>query len=97
MNQKQASPHSAVNYAVYVFVWLGLVGLTWLTITVAGLGAGRISIFIPLIIASVKAFLVLSFFMNLRYEKGLLRIMTAVAIALFAVFISLVFSDVAYR
>lgn len=93
MNQKQAS----VKYGVYIFVWLGLVGLTWLTITIAGLRAGKASILLPLVIATIKASMVFSYFMHLRYEKGLFKALIPIAIALLIVFFWLVFSDVAYR
>ena len=49
------------------------------------------------IIASVKATLVLLYFMHVRFESRLVSVMVFVAIAAFAVFMILMFSDIFYR
>jgi cytochrome c oxidase subunit 4 len=89
--------HTIVAYRTYVFVWTGLLVLTWLTVTVAKMHLGNLSVVSPLLIGSLKAFLVLGFFMHLRYEKGMFKIMLIVVVATATVLIGLLFSDVAYR
>ena len=69
------SEHEEVGYGVYVLTWIALLGLTAITVTVAGLQFGSLSVLIALAVATVKATLVLSFFMHLRYERPLFRIM----------------------
>jgi len=60
---------------------------------------GRLSVLVALIIAAVKSWLVLNFFMHLKYEKGLLlfKLMIPGILALLALFIGITFFDVAFR
>ncbi len=85
------------GYATYVLVWLGLMGLTWLSVTVAGIEAGALKIAGPLVIASIKAVFVLAVFMHLKSEHGLTRWVIVIGLIVFIVSGALVFSDVAYR
>jgi cytochrome c oxidase subunit 4 len=82
----------------YIFVWLGLVILTGVTVSMAGMNLGLLSIVIVLAIAATKSGLVLSYFMHLKYETGLLfKLMIPIVLAVLTVFIGLTFSDVAFR
>jgi cytochrome c oxidase subunit 4 len=49
------------------------------------------------LIATVKAGLVLLYFMHLRYEKPLFAIMILVVLVTYGIFIALTFSDYFYR
>jgi len=89
--------YHVVNYGTYVLVWLGLLVFTALTVTVAGMNLGRFSILIPLLIASLKSGLVLYFFMHLKYEKMLFKVMVFIAILMVAIFIGFTFFDISYR
>ena len=86
-----------VPYIQYAWVWLGLVLLTWLTVGVAGLKLGKASILGALGIASVKAGLVLTYFMNLRHETRLFRYMLLVAIVTLFTILGLTFTDILFR
>jgi cytochrome c oxidase subunit 4 len=82
----------------YFFVWMGLVILTGITVSMAGMNLGLLSIVIVLAIAAIKSGLVLSYFMHLKYETGLLfKLMIPIVLAALTVFIGLTFSDVAFR
>lgn len=85
------------NYLAYVVVWLQLLGLTALTVAVAGFDVGYAGILVVLIIAATKSTLVGEYFMHLKYEPPLLRRMVFVVISILAVFIGLTFTDVAFR
>jgi cytochrome c oxidase subunit 4 len=95
--ENSEAPHAAASYSTYILVWLGLLVFTSLTVAVAGFHLGSISIFAVILIAACKSSLVLSFFMHLRYEKPLFRILVLVALATLAVFIALTFADISYR
>ncbi len=82
---------------VYLLSWVALVILTAITVTVAGMRMGKLSVFTAIAIAAVKATVVLFFFMHLKYEKPLFRTMICVAIGALAVFIGLTFTDILYR
>jgi len=86
------------NYQIYILVWLGLVILTGITVSMAGMNLGRLSIVIVLAIAAFKSGLVLSYFMHLKYETGLLfRLMIPMVLAVLTIFIGLTFTDIAFR
>jgi len=86
------------NYTTYLIVWLALLALLAATITIARMHLlVKYSVLAPLIIASIKAGLVLAFFMHLKYEGKFLKVMLLVAVATLTVFIALTFTDVWYR
>ncbi|OGP94815.1 MAG: hypothetical protein A2Z19_01645 [Deltaproteobacteria bacterium RBG_16_54_18] len=87
-----------VSYTTLTVVWLALLVLLAATIAVArGHVLVKYSVLVPLAIASAKAGLVLNYFMNLRYEGRLLKVMLLVAVAVLTAFIALTFMDVWYR
>jgi cytochrome c oxidase subunit 4 len=87
-----------VTHQTYILVWLGLVILTGITVSMAGMSLGRSSIVIVLAIAAIKSGLVLSYFMHLKYEKGLFfKLMIPIVLAVLTIFIGLTFTDVAFR
>ena len=86
------------NHQTYILVWLGLVMLTGITVSIAGMNLGRLSIGIVLAIAAIKSGLVLSYFMHLKYETGLLfKLMIPIVLAALTIFIGLTFTDIAFR
>ena len=91
------SEHEEVGYGIYLVTWIALLGLTAITVTVASLHFGSLSIVVALAVAAVKATLVLSFFMHLRYERPLFRIMFLVVVITLAIFIGLTFLDPPFR
>jgi cytochrome c oxidase subunit IV len=82
----------------YVAVWLVLLVCLAATVAVSRLHllAGY-SVLGSLLIASVKAGLVLAFFMHLKYEGRFLKTMLALALSALTVLIGLTFSDVWLR
>jgi len=84
-------------YGLHVMVWSALLVLTGLTVTAAGLHLGRAGILAAIIIATVKATLVLLYFMRLRYEPPVFRIMLGLAVGIILIILLLTFSDVAFR
>jgi cytochrome c oxidase subunit 4 len=74
-----------------------LLALTGLTVWVSRLDLGVNRVWGALAIASVKAGLVIAFFMHMRYEGRLLRWLLFFALVTLAVFIGFTFFDVLYR
>jgi cytochrome c oxidase subunit 4 len=85
------------EYKVLVRILLVLMFLTFVTISVTSLNLGALSVTVALLIAGVKGFFVLSYFMHLKYENLLLRILVALVFVLFAVIVLITFIDYAYR
>jgi len=81
----------------YVIIWFTLLALTGTTIIVAGMHLGRFSTLTALVIASIKASLVLWFFMHLKYEKRFFKYLLLVPVATLTFTIGLTFLDIWYR
>ncbi|RJQ42505.1 MAG: cytochrome-c oxidase [Nitrospiraceae bacterium] len=88
---------SSGRTAIYIATWICLLALTALTVTVAGMNLGKYGALTSVLIASVKASLILLFFMHLKYETLLLKAMLLGTIATIAVIIGLTFFDVGIR
>lgn len=97
MKQEETGTH-IVSFKTYAYVWLALLVLLAATIAIAkGQLLSRYSVVASLLIASVKAILVLAFFMHLKYEGRFLRGTLLIVIAALTITISLTFIDVWYR
>jgi cytochrome c oxidase subunit 4 len=70
-----------------------LLVLTVITVYVASFDFGNINIWVALSIASVKASLVVLFFMHLRYDRPFNGIIFVTALAFVALFISFTLTD----
>jgi len=84
-------------FSTYLMIWFGLLVLTGVTVTVAGMNLGNLSVLGAILVAAVKSTLVVLFFMNIRYEDRVFKIMLAVAIFTLVVIMLLTFVDTAYR
>lgn len=78
-------------------VWLGLMVLLALTTTLAFVPLGSANIFISLAIATVKAILVLVFFMELRSSAGLVRAFAMAGFFWLMILFALTLSDYSHR
>lgn len=96
MDAEETKAH-IVGYPVLFAVWAALLGLTWLTVGLSGTGLGSFVIIAPFLIASVKAFLVVDYFMHLKYESGFFKYILLVVLGTVVVLAWLVYQDVAYR
>ncbi len=94
--RKETAEHT-VSYSTYAYVWLALLVLLAATIAVARIEFTKYSVVVNLFIASVKAALVVTFFMHLRYEGRFLRGLLILALCTLGAIIALTFSDVWYR
>jgi len=84
-------------YSTYILVWLGLLILTAVTVTVAGLNLGGLSVYGAIIIATIKSTLVVLFFMNIKYEDKVFKLMLGIAIFTLVVILAMTFADTMYR
>jgi cytochrome c oxidase subunit 4 len=84
------------SYSIYILVWLGLLALTALTVAIAGMNIGRFTVVTALIIASFKAYLVLTIFMHLRSETKTFVVFVIVALLFLGISFVLLFSDYSF-
>jgi len=85
------------SYSIYILVWLALMALTAITVAVAGMNIGRYTIATALIIASFKAYLVLTIFMHLRSETKTFVVFVLVALLFLGISFVLLFSDYSFH
>ena len=85
--------HALIPYHVYVLVWATLVVLTGLTVGAHYADMGHVAILTAIMIATVKVTLVMLYFMHLRFASPTLIAMVIFVLAIYAVFLSLTFTD----
>lgn len=85
------------GYGIYVLVWLGLIALTSITVTVAGIDFGSIALAIALLIAAIKSSLVINFFMHIKYEEPIFKVFILLSGMTLLVIFVLTFFDVFNR
>lgn len=86
-----------IPYKIFVLVWVGLVILTFITVGASVYFPGAFGIAVAIIVTPIKAFLVLEFFMHLRYEHKSFRYMFLSTIGIVAVFMGLTLVDYIFR
>lgn len=96
-NHHNEEEHHIVSYASNIKVWIVLLILTWVTITAAYLNFGNLAVAVALIIATIKAGVVLAYYMHLKFDSKILTLFFIITMAVFTSFIVLTFFDYAYR
>jgi cytochrome c oxidase subunit IV len=86
-----------IEYKFLSKILLILLSLTILTILVATLELGKLTLTVALLIACVKSYIVMFNFMHLKYESLLLRILVGSVYLLFALIVAITFIDYAFR
>lgn len=84
-------------FSTYLSVWLALLVLTGATVTAAGLNLGQVSVIAAILIAAAKSTLVVLFFMHIKYEDRVFKIMLGVAILTLVAILALTFVDISFR
>lgn len=93
----ETAPATGSGYRTYVAAWLLLLLLTALTVGVYRLDLGNAGSVMAVAVASVKAGLILIFFMHLRQEGRFIQAVFLIPVLLIGVLIGVTFLDVWYR
>ena len=93
-DQNQEHSHS---YGLYILVWLALMALTAITVAIAGMNIGRFTVATAMLVASIKAYLVLTLFMHLKGESKTFTIFVIVAMFFLGISFVLLFSDYSFQ
>jgi cytochrome c oxidase subunit 4 len=96
MNMQHNDKKHANGYLLYLLVWFALLILTGLTVSVAGINFGRFTVATALVIAAIKAYLVLTIFMHLKTEDRTFKIFVGVSLLFLIVSFTLLFSDYSF-
>lgn len=98
MSKKDEEVHVHISsYTQHALVLIGLLVLTLFTVLVANLDLGAFAYAGALVIASIKVFVVLSYFMHLKYESLFVKLMVGGVFLLFALVIIITFIDYLLR
>ena len=90
------APH-ITSYKTLGVILVTLLSLTCITILVTSLELHVWNVVLALVIACVKGFLVVTYFMHIKHENILLKILVGMVFALFALIIIITFFDYLYR
>jgi len=85
------------EYPAYAKVLIGLLVLTTFTILIPWLDLTAFTALIALVLASTKAGIVMTYFMHLKVEYILLKILVIMVLAIYVSVILLTFSDYIFR
>jgi cytochrome c oxidase subunit 4 len=89
----QASASHIVPARIYFAIFLGLMGLTAITVAVAFVDLGRLNDVVALTIAVIKAVLVVLYFMHVRYSSRLTWLVVGTGFVWLLVLIGFTLSD----
>ncbi|MCX6279577.1 MAG: cytochrome C oxidase subunit IV family protein [Bacteroidetes bacterium] len=84
-------------YRTYAWVLIALMTLTLITVTVTWINLSALTVAIALIIATVKAYIVLTYFMHLKFESSLFRVFVAMVLMIYVLVILFTLSDYLLR
>ena len=85
------------SYMLNWTVLLVLLMLTTISILAIKMHLGAFTVALALILASIKVTIVLTYFMHLKFENMLLRLMVGGVFLLFAIVIAITFTDCYFR
>ena len=85
------------SYMLNWTVLLVLLMLTTISILAVKIHVGAFTVALALILASIKVTIVLTYFMHLKFENLLLRLMVGGVFLLFAIVIAITFTDYYFR
>jgi len=80
--------HHITSYKFNIGIWVGLIVLTLLTVLVSVMGINLVafSVITAMVIASTKALVVANYFMHLKYDNPLIKILFGITMFLFLTF-----------
>jgi cytochrome c oxidase subunit 4 len=94
----QFDVHAHISEAkFYVFILVVLMTLTLLTVGVSYIHLGKLNLIVAIVIASIKATLVVLFFMHLRYDNKFNALVLIVALLFIGVFFAYTLNDTEHR
>jgi cytochrome c oxidase subunit 4 len=85
------------SYRTNAWVLIALLTLTVITVTVTWIDLSALTVAVALLIATIKVFIVLTYFMHLKYESGLFRVFVFMVLLIYVLVIAFTLSDYLFR
>jgi len=92
-----AEANHITEYRTYGWVLVTLLVFTVITITVTWIDLSALTVLVALLIASVKAGIVLAYFMHLKFESKLFAVFVGMVLFIYLLVIILTFFDYLLR
>lgn len=89
--------HTIVSFKTQALILIALIIMTIISVVVTQINLGTVSVMVALVLATIKASLVLSFFMHLKFDNRMYAFMAIGVILLIGVVIFITFLDYLYR
>lgn len=89
--------HHIVPFRAYLLILLGLIALTVISVGITHIELREYTVAAALLLACVKTYLVLSYFMHLRFDKPMYRNMVLFVFAIFLAVVIITFVDYVNR
>lgn len=89
-------PH-VTSYLTHAVILTALLILTWATVSITRVNLGPWSVTAAMLIACLKATLVLLYFMHLKFDSKILKISFSAVMVLFFLVILMTFFDYLFR
>ena len=86
-----------IPYKTFLLILAGLITLTLISVTLTQISLGTLTVAIALLIAGLKSFYVLLYFMHLKFETRLFTFMTVGVIVLLTSVLLVTLLDYIYR
>ncbi|MGE8722700.1 cytochrome C oxidase subunit IV family protein [Leptospira terpstrae] len=95
--EEEEHDHHVISIKTYVYVLLALFFGTFVTVWVAQYDLGKWNMIVAMAVATCKAFFVLAYFMHLKYDNMLNRVIFLSAFAFLALLFAFSFGDIISR
>ena len=92
-----AKGHHILSSATSLKVWIVLLFLTVITVVASRIDLGMFNFSLAMLIATVKAFVVVMFFMGLKYDSSENRVIFFSSFIFVFIFVFLTYSDLLFR
>lgn len=92
-----AEKNYITGYSTHFFVLLALLALTAISVAITRLEMGPLNTAAALLIAGIKAAIVLAWFMHLKFESRFFAIMVIAVVLIFILVLVVTFFDYSYR
>ena len=96
MAEQERSLHSG-SYKTNTIVLVALLALTVLTVVLSRFDFGVLDVLITIIVASIKSFLIVYYFMYLKYERTIFTFLVLFCFFLLSIAIGMTFLDIGWR
>jgi cytochrome c oxidase subunit IV len=89
--------HHGTGYQTNILVWVDLLILTLITVRIAFFDLQNLTVIVALGVASVKTYLVGTYFMHLKFESWIFKLMVLLVAIIFVAVLIILFSDYLFR